>query len=115
METIVIIAALGVIGVSILFCVIRAVRGPTLFDRVMAFDAIALNVVGAILLDSILQRTDAFMDVVLVVALLGFLGTVSLAAYLEGTLVDIDIPSPAFPPAGGPLAGDEAGGRGGGE
>ncbi|CAN5565616.1 K+/H+ antiporter subunit F [soil metagenome] len=88
METIVIWAALAVLGISILLCVIRAVKGPSLFDRVMAFDAIALNFVGGILLISILLRSDVFMDVVLVVALLGFLGTVSLAAYLEGSLVD---------------------------
>ncbi|HEV2129503.1 MAG TPA: monovalent cation/H+ antiporter complex subunit F [Longimicrobiaceae bacterium] len=88
METIVIWAALAVLGISILLCVIRAVKGPSLFDRVMAFDAIALNVVGAILLVSILLHSDVFMDVVLVVALLGFLGTTSLAAYLEGSLVD---------------------------
>jgi multicomponent Na+:H+ antiporter subunit F len=79
-----------VLALGILLCVIRAFRGPTLFDRVMAFDAIALNFVGAILLLSILLRTDAFMDVVLVVALLGFLGAIALASYLEGTLVDPD-------------------------
>jgi multicomponent Na+:H+ antiporter subunit F len=79
--------ALGVIGVGIVLCAIRAVRGPTLFDRVMAFDAIALNIVGATLLLSLFYRSAAFIDFVLVVALLGFLGTVSFAAYLEGTLV----------------------------
>jgi len=79
--------ALGVIGVGIILCAIRAVRGPSLFDRVMAFDAIALNIVGATLLLSLFYRTSSFIDFVLVVALLGFLGTVSFAAYLEGTLV----------------------------
>jgi multicomponent Na+:H+ antiporter subunit F len=84
------VAGLLVLALGILLCVIRAYRGPTLFDRVMAFDAIALNFVGAILLLSIMLRTDAFMDVVLVVALLGFLGAIALASYLEGTLVDPD-------------------------
>jgi multicomponent Na+:H+ antiporter subunit F len=88
MSPAIIFAALAVIGVGILLCVVRAIRGPSLFDRVVAFDCIVLNVVGAVLLLSILYRTDAFMDVVLIVALLGFLGTVSLAAYLEGSLVD---------------------------
>jgi multicomponent Na+:H+ antiporter subunit F len=83
-----ILGALVVIGVGIALCVIRAAKGPSLFDRVLAFDCIMLNVVGAVLLLSILFRTEAFMDVVLIVALLGFLGTVSLAAYLEGSLVD---------------------------
>jgi multicomponent Na+:H+ antiporter subunit F len=87
-ETYLIWGALGVIGVGILLCTIRAIKGPSLFDRVMAFDAIALNVVGATLLLSIYFRTVAFIDFVLVVALLGFLGTVSFAAYLEGTLVE---------------------------
>jgi multicomponent Na+:H+ antiporter subunit F len=88
MNPAIIFGALAVIGLGILLCVVRAIRGPSLFDRVVAFDCIVLNVVGAVLLLSILYRTDAFMDVVLIVALLGFLGTVSLAAYLEGSLVD---------------------------
>lgn len=88
LETYVIWGALGVIGVGIVCCAIRAVKGPSLFDRVLAFDAITLNIVGATLLLSVLFRTGAFMDFVLIVALLGFLGTISLAAYLEGSLVD---------------------------
>jgi multisubunit Na+/H+ antiporter MnhF subunit len=88
MVNIVVIAALAVIGIGVVLCSIRAIKGPSLFDRVMAFDAIALHIVGAILLLSIFENTGAFMDVVLVVALLGFLGAVSLAAYLEGSLVD---------------------------
>jgi multicomponent Na+:H+ antiporter subunit F len=88
METFVILGALFVIAVSIALCMVRALRGPTLFDRVLAFDCLALNTVGGILLISLLLHTDAFLDVVLVVALLGFLGTVALATYLEGTIVD---------------------------
>ena len=90
MINVIIIAGLIVLAFGIVLCVIRAYRGPTLYDRVMVFDAIALHFVGAILLLSILLRTDAFMDVVLVVALLGFLGAISLASYLEGTIVDRD-------------------------
>lgn len=80
--------SLVVIGVGIVLCAVRMIKGPTHFDRVMSFDAIALNAVGAVLLLSILFRTDAFMEVVLVVALLGFIGTVVLAAFLEGSLGD---------------------------
>jgi multisubunit Na+/H+ antiporter MnhF subunit len=88
LETMVILFALGMLGVGIVLCTIRAVKGPSLFDRVLAFDCIVLHVIGATLLLSMLFGTAAFMDVVLVVGLLGFLGTVSLAAYLEGSLVD---------------------------
>jgi multicomponent Na+:H+ antiporter subunit F len=85
-----VVVGLLILALGIFLCVVRAYRGPTLFDRVMSFDAIALNLVGATLLISILLRSDAFMDVVLVVALLGFLGAIALASYLEGTLVDSD-------------------------
>lgn len=87
-ETAVVTGALAVVGICIVLCLVRMIRGPTLFDRVLAFDCIVLNLVGAALLLSIRLGTSVFMDVVLVVALLGFLGTISLAAYLEGSLVD---------------------------
>ena len=88
MSSVVALGALAVIGVGLALCVIRAWRGPSLFDRVMALDLIALHFVAAVLLDSLVQKTGAYMDVVLVVVLLGFIGTMALAAYLEGSLVD---------------------------
>jgi len=88
MTTIIILFALLVLLVGVSCCLARMLRGPSPFDRVLAFEAIALNFVGLTVLVSILLDTNAYIDVVLVVALLGFLGTVSIAAYLEGTLVD---------------------------
>lgn len=87
-EARIILVSLGALAVGMVLCLVRAIRGPSMFDRVLAFDGLVLNIVGALLLISILLGTAAFLDVVLVVALLGFLGTVSLAAYLEGSLVD---------------------------
>jgi multisubunit Na+/H+ antiporter MnhF subunit len=75
--------ALAVLGVGMALCGIRIVRGPSPFDRVLAFDCFTLNIVGAALLLSILLGTEVYIDVALVVLLLGFLGTVSLAIYLE--------------------------------
>lgn len=83
---VVVLGALGVVGLGLACCLYRVVRGPSAFDRVLALDSAVLNVVGAILLDSILIRSGAFLDVVLVVALLGFLGTIALTAFLEGRL-----------------------------
>ncbi len=80
--------ALVVLALCLILNVYRAVRGPTLFDRVLAFDAMALDFVAIVLLLAVRFAAPAMIDVVLVVALLGFLGTISLAAYLEGTLVD---------------------------
>ncbi|TKD08634.1 monovalent cation/H+ antiporter complex subunit F [Polyangium fumosum] len=84
----VLLPALVVLGVGVAFCFARILRGPSPFDRVLAFDCLGLNVVGALLLLSSLFDTDVFLDAALVVLLLGFLGTMSLAAYLERTRAD---------------------------
>ncbi|KYF55237.1 hypothetical protein BE08_06025 [Sorangium cellulosum] len=71
-----------------LLCVIRICRGPSLLDQVLAFDCLVLDVVGAVLVLSVLLGTALFIDVILVITLLGFVGTIALAAYVEGSLVD---------------------------
>lgn len=85
------IAVVSVVGLVVLagnlgLCLYRAIRGPTPFDRIMALEAITFNLSGAVVLVSIILRTGVFMDFLLVVALLGFLGTVALTAFVEGTL-----------------------------
>ncbi|WP_437978358.1 monovalent cation/H+ antiporter complex subunit F [Sorangium sp. So ce295] len=82
----VLFASLFVLGVGIGLCTIRVARGPTNFDRLLAFDCLLMNVVGVALVASMLLATDAFIDMVLVTVLFGFIGTISLAAYLEGSL-----------------------------
>jgi len=85
LEQTVLLPSLAVLSVGIGLCFARIVRGPTHFDRVLSFDCLGLNVVGAMLLLSSLLETDVFIDAALVVLLLGFVGTISLAAYLEKT------------------------------
>jgi multisubunit Na+/H+ antiporter MnhF subunit len=81
----VILSSLFVLGAAIVLCTIRIARGPTQFDRVLALDCLVLNVVGVVLVLSMLLETDAFVDMVLVTTLFGFIGTISLAATLEGS------------------------------
>lgn len=82
------LVALLFIGGAVGLCGARVVRGPTAFDRILAFECLTLESVGAVVLISMAQRTDAYLDVALVVALLGFLVTMALAAFMEGTLVE---------------------------
>ena len=78
--------ALGAVALAAALCVVRIIKGPTAFDRLAAFDCLVLDLVGAVILISLHEHSDAYLDVVLVVALLGFVGTLSFAAYLEGSL-----------------------------
>jgi multicomponent K+:H+ antiporter subunit F len=70
-------------------CLWRVARGPTLADRALALDTMALNLLVVIVLLSIRYATVAYFDAVLVVAVLGFLGTTALAKYMiKGDIID---------------------------
>lgn len=62
---------------------LRLMRGPSLPDRVVALDLIAVIAVGMIVVYAIDLNQQAFLDVGVVVALIAFLGTVAFAQYVE--------------------------------
>ena len=68
-------------GVVLAF--VRLARGPTLADRVIALDMMTVLIVAFCGLYAILFEDPAFLDVALVLALVGFLATVALARFAE--------------------------------
>lgn len=70
------------IGFSMLCCVWRLIRGPHLADRALAVDTFAILLVGMVILFAIRFQTAWFADGVMVLALLGFAGTVAMAQYI---------------------------------
>lgn len=62
---------------------VRLIRGPTLGDRVVALDMMTILIVAFCGLFAISSREQAFIDVAVVLALVGFLATVALARYAE--------------------------------
>ncbi|MCX8157910.1 MAG: monovalent cation/H+ antiporter complex subunit F [Verrucomicrobiae bacterium] len=71
--------------VAILLGLYRLARGPTVLDRVLAFDLITTCAVGMIILLSIQWQTPLFLELILVFALLGFLTTVAFVVHLRQT------------------------------
>jgi multicomponent Na+:H+ antiporter subunit F len=66
----------------------RLARGPTVVDRVLAFDAVVLCAVSLTVLLSRLWETPLYLELILIVSSLGFFGTVALVFYLERTMPD---------------------------
>lgn len=62
---------------------VRAVLGPSLADRVVAIDGLVVTIVAIILVHSIRTDTVWFLDVAVVAALVGFLGTTAGARFIE--------------------------------
>ncbi len=91
MDTILAIHQLSeiLIGISALLCLIRAVRGPSVFDRALAIEAVALAVVGYLLLRAYIPGGRLYIDAALGLALFSFVGTVLMAHFLgEGEFPD---------------------------
>lgn len=70
-----------ILGVLLAF--IRLARGPSLPDRVVALDMMTILIVGFCGLFSVFANDPAFLDVAIVLALIGFLATVALARFAE--------------------------------
>jgi multicomponent Na+:H+ antiporter subunit F len=69
--------------VALVLAFMRLVRGPTLPDRVVALDLIAVLSVGFIAMYALDNDQPVFLDAGIVLALVAFLGTVAFARYLE--------------------------------
>lgn len=74
---------LAMLGVALLVAVVRLVKGPTLPDRVVAMDLIGVLVVGLIVVLAAWTGVRTTLDAAIVIALIGFLGTIAYATYVE--------------------------------
>jgi multicomponent K+:H+ antiporter subunit F len=85
------VTALTLVGLalSITLCLYRLLVGPAVVDRLLALDTITVNVLAFLVVLSIRLGTDVYLDSVLVLALLGFVGTVTIAkALMRGRIIE---------------------------
>ncbi len=61
----------------------RLIKGPGLLDRVVALDLVAMVIAGFITVYAIESKLKVFLDVVMVLAMVVFFGTVAFGRYLE--------------------------------
>lgn len=64
----------------------RFVKGPTAGDRTVALDTLTIIIVAGLVLLSYVFDRFIYMDVALVYGVLGFIGVIVIARYLEGAL-----------------------------
>ena len=74
---------LAALAVALIY---RVFRGPTSSDRICALDALDLLLALALALYSLYTGRGIYLDIALVLALLGFVGTVFVGRYLEGRM-----------------------------
>ncbi len=72
-----------VLSFGILAAFVRLVLGPSLADRVVAVDTLAVMAIGALVLVSVAEGQPVLLDIALAIALVMFIGTVAMAMTIE--------------------------------
>ena len=84
--TCIVLITLSMVGVSY-----RLVKGPSTSDRVIALDTIGVLLICVVGLYSIVIGTTFFLEIILLVAILSFIGTVAFSKFIEkGDIIDRD-------------------------
>lgn len=68
---------------ALLLAFVRLMLGPSLPDRVVALDLMAMIMGGIMLVSAVVTGVGALVDAVVILALIVFFGTVAFARYLE--------------------------------
>ncbi len=74
---------LAALLLSGLLCLYRMLLGPTTADRAVAFDALAMIFIGIICVLCVQWGSVLYFDAVWILMLVGFLGSASIAKFLE--------------------------------
>jgi len=75
-------AATAAVLVSMLLALIRAVKGPTVYDRILAVNTFGTLTVILIAVHGFLAGRPEFLDLALVYALINFISTIAVTKYV---------------------------------
>ena len=88
---IILIIALVIVALSMLGMLVRVIIGPSLDDRVVALDAMGIQLMAIVALFSIFLGTKYMMVAILLIGILAFLGTAVFAKYMDkGKVIEHD-------------------------
>lgn len=83
--------SLIIVILSIVGLLFRIFVGPSTPDRLVALDAIGVMLISVTALISILFETNFFIEVIILIAILSFIGTVAFSKFIEkGEIIEND-------------------------
>lgn len=87
MIKVMLICSLLFLTFSIFAIIFRLVKGPSAPDRVQALDALGINFISGVAIFSVLLRNTGFFEVILLIGILSFIGTIAFARFIERGVV----------------------------
>jgi multicomponent K+:H+ antiporter subunit F len=81
--------AFACVGLALLLNLYRLLAGPGRTDRVLALDTLVINAIALIVLFGIAEVTHLYFEAALLLAMVGFVGTVAYCKFLlRGDIVE---------------------------
>lgn len=74
--------AFVMIALAMLLNLWRMLRGPDMADRILGLDTLYINSIALLVLYGLRAGSSAYFEIALLIAVLGFIGTVALCKYL---------------------------------
>ncbi|MFJ8063508.1 Na(+)/H(+) antiporter subunit F1 [Psychrobacillus sp. NPDC096426] len=85
----ILLIALALFAFSIALALFRIIKGPSMPDRAVALDMIGVNLISMIAVISIVLKTKAFLEAILILGILAFISTIAISKYVErGVIVE---------------------------
>lgn len=82
MLNIAIITSCVMVCIALLLSLYRLLIGPSVPDRILALDTLYINSIALLILLGIFLRSNLYYEAALLIALMGFMGTLALSKYL---------------------------------
>ncbi|MCD9047824.1 MULTISPECIES: K+/H+ antiporter subunit F [unclassified Luteimonas] len=82
MIDIAVVAGMVVVGSAMLLSLIRLIRGPSAPDRILALDTLYVSTIAQLILFGMHLDSEIYFEAALIIAMLGFFGTVVLSKYV---------------------------------
>jgi multicomponent K+:H+ antiporter subunit F len=76
--------AFAMVAIAVALNLWRLVKGPDATDRILALDTLTINAIALVLMLGIAIGTSLYFEAALILAMMGFVGTVALCKFLLG-------------------------------
>jgi multicomponent Na+:H+ antiporter subunit F len=83
--SVVLAVCVALLAAAALLLVARISMGPTMLDRIVALDVLAAVVICGLALEAAVHRHTTTLPILVVMSLLGFVGSVSIARFTRGS------------------------------
>ena len=81
--------AYGLVGLAFVLSFYRLLRGPDAPDRILALDTLYVNTIALLVLLGIDLGSSIYFESALLIAMMGFVGTIALSKYLlRGDIIE---------------------------